>query len=204
MMKVYLDDQPVTDPGESLTSALNAVRAQAGQRLVIEARADGSPVPQAHLAEPPPNEPYAQELRFISADAVALVRESLLEAADLLEPARAEHQALADQIASADTETALQRLAPVLSIWQKVMNTLQAVRACDGVAIPAMDDPANDVDAAADRLNQRLVELRNAIQMQDWSALSDILCFDLVEEVDNWRTLLTTFARLAETPHNPS
>lgn len=198
MMKVFLDEQPVSDAGQSLTSALNAVREQAGARLVIEAHADGSPVPSAHLSDPPATEPYAGELRFTSADAVALVRESLLEAADLLEPIREEHQRLADQIASADTEAALQRLAPVLAIWQKVMATLQAVRACDAITIVNDGEAPHDVDAAATRLNDRLVDLRNAISIQDWSAISDILCFDLVEQVDQWRSLLVALARAVQ------
>lgn len=205
MMKVYLDAKPIEVSGHSLTSALDAVRAQAQGRLIIEAQADGQPVPPEHLTHPPENTPYAGELRFVSTDPVAIVRESLLETADLLKPARDRHRHLADRIASAETEIALQQLPEVLAVWQQVMATLQLVRSCDLVAIPAQPPEDLDIDDAAAQLNAHLVDLRMAIQKQDWSALSDLLAFDLIEDIDRWTTMLSDIARFIQhaPPTNP-
>lgn len=197
MMKVYLDGQPVSEAGQTLASALDAVRSSSRGRLVIEAQADGAPIPDAHLASPPESAPYAEELRFISADAVALVRESLLEAADLLPPAREQHQRLADLIASGEPESAIQQLGTLLAVWQQVMDTLQAVRSCEAVTLPAQE-----IDATATGLNDRLIELRTCIERQDWSGLSDLLAYDLTEEAQRWEQLLATLARAVEHAHS--
>lgn len=197
MMKVYLDGQPVSEAGQTLASALDAVRSSSRGRLVIEAQADGAPIPDAHLASPPESAPYAEELRFISADAVALVRESLLEAADLLPPAREQHQCLADLIASGEPESAIQQLGTLLAVWQQVMDTLQAVRSCEAVTLPAQE-----IDATATGLNDRLIELRTCIERQDWSGLSDLLAYDLTEEAQRWEQLLATLARAVEHAHS--
>ena len=83
-MQVYLDDTPLDTAATTLEDALRIgrERAESQGRIIIDARADGAPIPDAHLASPALAErtPYAGEIRLVSEEPRALVRAALTDA----------------------------------------------------------------------------------------------------------------------------
>lgn len=189
--RILVDGQPVAVPVDlSLTGVLDAVRAHAPGRLVIQAEADGVGVPPEHLSTPPGNSPYAREFSFRTADPVLLVRDALLQASDALRDLAPRQKAAAEKLQASETAAGVADLSDVLAVWEQskqVLQLAQALGVCDGMS--------NQEDAEAlTHLARSLTEVRRTLQTQDWSALSDTLAYDLPPLSARWSVI---FANLA-------
>jgi hypothetical protein len=192
-MDIFLDDRMLDSSATTLPAAIADAMGQAGDRLIIEVTADGAPIPPEHLEHPPTDEPYAGELRFVSADSLSLVRLTLHEAADSLDAALPEHVAIAEMFQVGDSVEALSKLTELLQVWIRID---QALNACRKVAGIGLSDPAlaDEFNAAADELAPRLAEIRDAVQAQDFTAAADVLAYDLPEHGERWVELLRRIA----------
>lgn len=197
-MKVYLDGRPIDGAGSTLASALDAVATSLDGRLVIEAEADGSPVPPEHLSQPPGTDPYAQRLDLKSENAGALVRFSLLEAADALEAAREDHAAAAKSIDVGDTGAAMSALGPILEVWSAAARTIDLARQIEQIDLPGRVADGRSLDDVADALNRMLVEIKRCLADQDLVRLADVLAYDMTEAVDDWAAMLRGLAGSVE------
>lgn len=192
MMRVYLDGALLDHAGDSLASALDAVRTSAGHRLVIDLLADGRPVPAEHLDTPPATTPYAHELRATTADPRLLAYEALHEVADLLRVGNTSATQAAELIQSGKTEQAMSSLTQALTPWEA---TNQTVNLCLQLPVVGEATKRLGVDQAAIELARRLSEIKSALERSDWPTLSDVLAYDMPELTKQWTTLLTTLAR---------
>lgn len=183
-MQVFLDDKPVVVSGQSLGDALAAVTTQAGSRLVIEALADGAPVPDDHLENPPEAAPYAGELRFRSADRAAIARHALHEAADALERVRSSQRDAAEFVRAGDVREALAALGPALEGWQHVRSAIDTLAEGGFIALAAHAAGAPSLEDHLQKLAEALTELKRAISHADWAALGDVLAYDLDEQAE--------------------
>lgn len=197
-MKVYLDGCPIDGAGSTLASALDAVATSLDGRLVIEAEADGSPVPPEHLSQPPGTDPYARRLDLKSENAGALVRFSLLEAADALEGAREDHATAAKSIDVGDTSAAMGALGPILEVWSAAARTIDLARQIEQIDLPGRVADGRSLDDVADTLNRMLVEIKRCLADQDLVRLADVLAYDMTKAVDDWAAMLRGLAGSVE------
>ncbi len=196
-MRAYLDDQPLSpDP----TSASDALRAgsQAAQRrgrIIVDIIADGRSIGPDELggaARAP-----VDELRFLSADPAAVVREALTEARKLLGELRGVQTRAGDAFLMGEFEAGASHLREVVGGWQRVRAATDQAGSLlsapiDGLVLDAGDGPRpmrNEVETLA----AALAELRDAIARQDVAALADLLEYDLGALARRWDRLLGAF-----------
>lgn len=198
MMQVYVDGEPLAGAGSTLGSALSAVRAGLGGRLVIEAMADGSPVPPEHFDAPPEREPYAGRLDIRTEDAGALVRFSLLEAAEALERVRASHERAAELLQTGDTPGCMTELGPIFEVWGAAAQTLSIARQLDQIVLPSRTSDGRALEGVADELNGKLVEVKRCLAEEDLAGLADVLAYDMTAAADDWVSILRALAGSVE------
>lgn len=192
-MRIYLDDELIDDTGTTLGKALEAASTKAGERLLIGVVADGEPVSDEQLADPPLTEPFAGELRFTSADPVSLVRVTLLEAADQLAASKEKQAAIAQQIQLGELSRAMPELSGVLDVWQQVEQCITLARQVNGIELGHVNGEDTFEQLASD-LTTRLGEIRDAINARDLAGLADILAYDMDSQADAWTSVLRDLA----------
>ena len=198
-MRIYLDETPLEDSTAlTLQDAIDDI-ARRSDRLIVLVQADGIEVPNDHLTDPPLDEPYAQELRFTTADPALLVRETLFGASDALNDVRPTQQTVAAMIESGDTGTALGQLGSIVAVWEQVNQAWELSRQVDGTSFTSVADASKtagmDVEAATQSLNESLKELQRSLVAMDWPGLADVLTYEMDEQADQWSSLLATLAR---------
>jgi len=203
-MHVLIDDQRVTVGEATLSAAFDAARAHATgrKRVVVGAWIDGEAVDDDRL-ESPGDEPLnGAEVRFVTANPFALVRETMLEVAENLHAARHEQGAAAQMIQLGRMDEALGHLGTALQTWDMVRQVVMHGAALLGlpletvkVSLDVEGEPAEVVVAACvDRLSINLQELKRAMVDKDWTGLADLLGHEMQHEADRWRSLLVGLA----------
>ncbi len=186
-MKVMLDGSTLDVAEQTLGCALTSALEAAGDRLIIEAVADGVRVPPEDLATPPERSPYASEIEFMSADPLALMKVTLYEAADSLEQIAAWQSEAGEQIQAGDLESAMPIITDLLGGWGAVRTTVELI--VQGGLLPP-SEAAESLQPLVDDLAQLLGQLKGALEKQDWSSVADVLAYDLGERANSWRLWL--------------
>jgi len=191
-MDVYLDGERLTGAGNTLRSAIDAARAHVERgRLIIEARANGTVIPDDELQEPPPTEPYASEITFTSAEASAMVQAPLVQAAEAIGAMEGRHAEIAAQLQTGAASDALAELGHLLETWTTGKTVLQLSAELLG---PEIAGDTDALDAAIGRLSVALTEVKRSMVAQDWSGLADALEFDMEPLCAEWSGILQTAA----------
>lgn len=196
MMQVYLDGKRLENAGSTLASALQCASDAAGERLLIEAEADGRRVESNELQDPPPTDPFASEIRFKSTERSALIRETLLEARDLLDDIRDAQQQAVGALQTGRIPDAMGILGGLLQNWQCISRTVQLTIGVESVTPEEAEGLA--IAPATGDLASRLGDVRTALMAQDFVALADLLAYDLEEEADRWKRLIERLTALVE------
>ena len=191
MMRVYLDDRLLEGAGSTLGAALETARAGAKGRLIVDVLADGRPVPNEHLDNPPAHSPYAGELRLATADPRALAAYALREAGDELKRSESAHTQAGELVQSGKTQEALAALVTALTAWETVQRTASACVAIDALMAPAS---RNGVERATTELTEHLEQIKKSLHAGDWSTLADALLYDSGALIGRWTTLLDGMA----------
>ena len=188
-MRVYLDGDPLDGAGSTLSSALAKAAEAAGERLVVEAEADGALVPNDHLAEPPGDDPYAVELKLVSAHPRELVSEALDEAAELLKGVEEAQRRAAELIQSGEIPEAMESLQVVLEGWSGAGQVMRLAEVTPGVDMP--DEAGGEsMMALTSELARLLGEVRGAMAQQDMTGVADVLAYDMDTLCDSWSRAL--------------
>lgn len=199
-MPVYLDQQPMVVPHDSVAGAIEAARqvAEARGRLVIDVLLDGRRLIDEELHEPSSEPLGARELRFTSAEPRVFVGQALLDAAEELEAVSTHQREAAKQLRAGQLPAAFEHLQAAIDSWQLVRRA-----AGDGPALLELDPSVIriTIDASTRPLSEHVQELagdlrtlQNALSIQDWSTISDILSGELEDRAATWRHLLTDLA----------
>jgi hypothetical protein len=191
-MRVYLDGTMI-GTGETLGDALALAAQVAGHRFVVDARADGQEVPADHLANPPEESTYADDLTLTTADPVQLVAAVLTDAATALSGLGHEQSAVAELIQIGETSEAMDRLSGVIGIWQQVDHTVRLAHQTTGISLGAID-----LDEATESLATHLGAIRTALQAGDLTSVADILAYDMDGLPERWSILLREAADRVE------
>ncbi len=187
-MRVYLDGRALAVSDATLGAAIDAALTGAGERMIVEALADGSAVPAADLEAPPDRAPYAEELRFRSADRGSMARVTLFEAADALEHVRRLQSQAAEQVRSGRVEEGMKILGEALEGWASVRSAVEMML---GTGLIRAEGTGEGAEGAAglyarvmERLAASLREVKRSIAEADWSALGDAVAYDLDEHAE--------------------
>lgn len=194
-MRVILDESPLEGApgllGEALS--LGAKEAEVRGRIIIGVSADGARVPDEMLSSPGEVGAEIRVLALSTADPHELIRETMVEAAEALEGARADQREVRDLIGKGLTAEAFESLKRALTTWQSVRDAFD--RAAQVLAVRAPEDAragavlrqaGDDVQA----LSRALEEVRRAAGAQDWSALADVVGVELEALAVRWRARL--------------
>ncbi len=187
-MRVFLDGKMI-GTGDTLSEALALAARSAGDRLVVEAKADGQQVPAADLEHPPEQASYASELAVTSVESSQLVASALTDAAEALTDLGAEQSAVAELLQVGETQEAMSRLGGLVGVWQQVDQTML-------LAQQAMGDrlPIDAFSTEAGELTSQLGAMRDALEAGDLTTVADLLAYDMDGLPDRWSILLREVA----------
>ncbi|MFG0275845.1 MAG: hypothetical protein ACF8QF_12405 [Phycisphaerales bacterium] len=197
-MKIFVDETEAPAGGATLGAALDAARRVADEqgRIIVEVWADGERIPDHDLADPPTFEPYADEIRMVTAAPEALVVTTLLDAADALEEVKAIQAGAARKMQTGDTPEAMGAFGEALAVWEAVRRSVSEgcslIGRSPGELLGA--GGAGTLAEASKALAADLTTLRDYAQAEDWSSAADILEFDLSERADAWQDILRRLA----------
>lgn len=207
MMKVVLDGQPLPD-APNLREALRAAidYADAHGRIIVEALGDGEPLSEAMMADPDLAEGTTKELRLSSADPRPFVARALREGVEVLRRVRAEQEKAASALQSGRMDEALGVMSGVLGAWQNVREVLEGAMGVLRVDLSGLEvtisrrgqRERSSAAARAAALAELLRRARECVQCEDWSALADLVGFDLDLESKAWEGMLGELAALVE------
>lgn len=205
-MRLFLDGDPIQVEVPGLATALRegAARAEERGRIVVEATLDGRALSDEQLEHPSDDPGAGEEVRLLSAEPRALVRITLLDAADALENAQTRQTECARQLQVGDIEGAMQTLSDAITVWQAVRDVVSRSAdllhlPLDSMTLPAGDSPAPPVGDLIASLTASLEELKRSVNAEDWSALADVLAYDLDEQAGQWRGLMEGMAEHVKT-----
>ncbi len=202
-MRVYLDDTLIENARPTLFGGVSAAAAiaQSKGRIIIQVMADGAPLADEKLADLPDTADGVVELRLTSADTKSIVRVALCDAADLLEAHVDAHKHAAVQFQKGEVQAGFAELDKVVEVWRVARETLDKCAAAIGLDGDALARTAADVHRdfaeashAVTSLSTKLNELKSGIERQDWSAVADLLEFDLPEQSALWSSMLRAVA----------
>lgn len=209
MTKVFLDDAPLDVAAPGLQPALEAASAAAAHqgRIVVEATADGSPLPNDLLAEPTTDPLAAAELRFTTAEPKSMVRTVVLDVAEAIPHLRATQAAAAEQVQAGRMDHARTHLGEAMEIWSAAQRAV-----ADGSALLELDlntivfdsGPVTEsttqstAESAIESLRTDLAELQRALASDDPSALGDVLAYDLDQRAEQWQSLMHRMAEVID------
>lgn len=190
-MKLIMDGQTVADDIAGVSQAIDIARDKAAElgRLIIEVKADGQSA-DALLDTMPQDTAGVGELGITTADRVSFLTETMHDAKDVLDRIRVDQKQAASMIDQGNVNDANTSLGTVMEGWQAVRTVVDQSAALMGVDLH--DFEVNGA-AAADVVSgfaQDLVELRTAVTNEDWSALGDVLGYDLEDRAQAWNSLL--------------
>jgi len=197
-MQVLLDGRPIEVSGNTLADALKAGRSTASslKRVIIEVIADGFAAPDAHLSNPPVDDPYAETIEMKTASAVDLVRTTLHESADALEEAKKQQVIASELILEAKTGEAMEKLGEALQLWSAIQRAVTdscALFSSPELSVPEDVIPQVDPVLVAE-LATNLNKVHSALSKKDWSELSDLLAFELEEQAQKWSKAIREMA----------
>ncbi len=206
-MQLWIDNTQL-DASDSLEAAFEIARkhAEDAGRLIIDIQADGQPIADALLEEPPSDSAGINELRLTTTDFNAFLIETISTAKEALEGTRQEQNEAADQIRTGEFEPAVESLKSVLEGWHAVRDVVGQSAALAGFEIDELrvtdakgtEHTGNECVA---QLPVALGEIRNCLGKQDWSSLGDALEYDLDDQATLWDGLLDAMiARIQATP----
>jgi hypothetical protein len=190
-MKVTLDGATLEVGDQTLSGALSSALEAAGDRLIIDAVADGERVSPEDLTTPPDRSPYAGEIEFTSADPIALMKVTVGEAVDSIDQIEQWQREAGEQMQAGDLERALPIIASVLGGWGALRTTVELV-VQGGLMPPSLAEES--LNSLVGDLAELLGELKASIERQDWSSVSDTLAYDLDDRADAWRDWLLNAA----------
>ncbi len=195
-MQVWIDETQL-DAVDSIEAALELARKHTEEsgRLIIDIAADGQPIDDNLIDEPPTDTAGINELRLTTTDFAAFLTETINSAKEALDLTETDQQSTADQIRDGEYELAIETLKSVLEGWHAVRDVVSQSAALAGIDIDSLKvtnakgEPISGAQCVED-LSKALAEIRNCLGKQDWASLGDAIEYDLDEQIPAWNALL--------------
>lgn len=184
----------------TLAEALKAGIAAAERRgvLIVAVTADGRPLDGAELEHPSDVPGTYGSVSLVGASPRLLVERTLREAAAAIDEIRSAQAKVAELVDIGDTTGALEHLKGVFATWSAVREVIDRggrLLGRDLMAVePASIDAKRPVEACMLGLTQGLQEVKRALEVDDWSLLSDVMGHRLEALAKDWSTVLNAVA----------
>lgn len=196
-MEVLLDGRPIQVSRPTLAAALRAgvAAAQSQGRMIVEVRADGEQIPDDMLTTPSDEIADAGTISLISVHPGELVGRTLRDAATALEETIAQQHRASELIQSGAPERAVELLSACFASWKTVNDVAERSAALLSLDLPGWRTPEGEPFGEAIRgLREGLRALRDGLESQDWSGVSDTLSYDLDAQGRLWQRHLRALA----------
>lgn len=207
-MEVFLDDKLV-DSGflhsdTTLEEALLHVQShlcEPGQ-LVVGLRCDGREIPANALAEALKKHVTAfARLEVSTGVRSELVAEAMTQASACLTQTEEACERIADLLTQGETGQAVESLGECLRVWQQIHEAVAKsieMMQLDPEATQVNDDP---LAVAIGAPKEVLLQIKEALQRQDYVLLADVLQYEFSEVINRWHDIVATIRREADSLH---
>jgi len=195
-MEVYLDEarlDAVLEPGESLEIGLRRLNARFGtpDRIIVGVKADG-----VHLLDDQLQEALQRPaasfrcIEVITSPPVPLAMQALREADQALTTVDARRTELAEWLGAGRVQDALNGLTEVLATWQQVHEVvIKSLQLLDFNA-SELQIEGRRLEAVLETPREQLMQVRDALQLQDYVRLADVLEYEFGEAVNTWHAVI--------------
>lgn len=188
----------IARPTLAAALAEGVTQARARGRVIIEVKGDGSMLTDEALSSPSDAEGQFGLVQLISADPRTLVKVTLGDGAEALRALLDEQHRVAELIHADKGQEAIAGLQAIFQTWQTVKDLVErggSLLETDlgGVQLSGLPE-GETFSNASSRLLTHLRRVKTALGSQDWSALADVLEYDLCDEAQAWEKLLDALA----------
>jgi len=200
VMQVLLDGQALAVSKPTLAAALRSAvdAAQQRGRIIIEVKGDGQRIADDLLAAPSDEVCAIRTLAFISEDPRQLVARSFDDAGSVLANTKEAQQRVSERIQSGEVSEALDQLSECFTAWQAVHDVVSQGCGVLGWQVDSITlGDGSTLGMAVGALRGHLRSLKDALGSEDWSAVSDLVGYDLDAQADLRRVLLAELSQRA-------
>jgi hypothetical protein len=190
-MQITLDAETLSTT-DSIESALDAARerAEASGRLIVEIHADGAPIADELLDNPPSDSQGISELHFVSVDPKEFMLQTLSDTRESLAGTKAEQTIAAGLVQSGKLTEAIESLGSILEGWHAARDVVDQLSALAQIDLNTLQIDDTSGAECINGLTQTLGEVRDAVTSEDWSSLGDLLEYDLDQQASAWMSLI--------------
>ena len=204
-MEVFLNDKLV-DSGflqtdTTLEEALRHLQSHLCEpdQLVIGVRCDGREIPANALAGALKEQVAAfARLEVSTGRKSELVTEAMTQASACLTQTAEACERIADLLTQGETAQAIEDLGECLRVWQQVHEAVAKsieMMQLDPEAMTINGDPLAD---AIGKPKEILLQIKEALQRQDYVLLADVLQYEFSEVIHRWHDIVATIQGEAE------
>ncbi len=190
-MRILLDNRETSLRADTVAVALQeaSIMVERAGRMIVEVEVDGIAWDEEDLSNAGHTARQASEVRFATAHPAELLRDTLAHATDAVLNAEQIQRNAAKHLQSNREGEGLQSLLEALAIWGAVQTAVSRGLELGVVSRDSLRADGIDLDGAVAVLDTQLRALRDAMQSQDPTAVSDCLMYEFP----------TTAKRFAET-----
>ncbi|MCC7291660.1 MAG: hypothetical protein IT449_06335 [Phycisphaerales bacterium] len=202
-MDIYLDDVRVEqqlDPSASLEEALREFQAEhvPRDRILVSLKCDGVLLTDDELREALQRPVGSCRcIEILTSTCGELTSTALGDARRALTEIDGRRTALAEMFSTGRTTDAMQGLGEMLGVWQQVHEVV--VKSLAMLDLDPADIVIGDqsMSAALETPRQHLVQVRDALQTQDYVQLADVLEYEFGQAVQSWDSLIEVLQQQA-------
>lgn len=200
-MQIWIDNTQLNDAPD-LNAALDLARehSESAGRLIVDILVDGQPAPDSIFEEDPKAHASISEMRFTTADIKALIVESAQTAIDSIQLLKSDQDAGVGQIRSGEIADSMETMRSIMEGWQAVRDIVDQIAQLADIDIPGLTVGTDTGAQIVQSLSDALSEVRETLQMEDWSSLGDVIEYDLSEQAAKWSSLLGALIQRVESP----
>lgn len=204
LMEVYLDETRVDhvfDPGESLERGLRAVHGRygSGDRIIVGVKCDG-----VHLLNEGLHEALQKPvgafrcIEIVTAAPCVLASEALGEARRSLGDVDARRVQIAAHFSAGRIREGMSGLGEMLSVWQQVHDVVAKSVQMISDDLASMRVEGESIEDVLDAPRRQLMQIRDALQTQDFVMLADLLEYEFGEAVQSWSRVIDALDQRAQ------
>ena len=195
-MRVMIDNTEL-QTSDSIANALDAARehAEKSGRLIVDINADGEPIDDTLLDNPPEDNAGIALLELTTTDPVAFLVETFSSARESLALVREDQGTAADHIRTGQLEPAVESLNAIMTGWQAVGDVVSQSAELADIDLASFSFENTSATECIGKLSDTLFEIRTNLTHQDWSSLGDAIEYDLDEQAQQWDALLVALTQ---------
>lgn len=202
---MFLDDKPIETGflGEEATIEESLHQVQTAlcrsDQVVIGFRCDGTDVPANEMADTllKPVRAY-ERLEVFTGTTGSLVTDAMEQAARCLTDSEATCQEVADLLTQGQTNEATKMLGTCLRTWQQIHEALAKSIEMLGLDAETAQAEGEPLIAMIQRPMGTLLQVKEALQAQDYVLLADVLQYEFQEVAQAWHAIIGHLREQAE------